>query len=201
MMKKWAYGGVVFFGLLILLGIGSTSRAEQPNPPGKLDADFVMERTLKVLSDTLTSSGKLILGGPGLLRWETLSPAKSVLVVNQGKAWLHYPDLDVTKRFDIGRDPVMKLLSEHLLALTSGNFSKIKALYEIEALEDGAKKLVPKQPEIKKVFSEIRIRFQKNNVVSRVELVSTGGDVTAITFLKVRLNPTLPKALFKVSDK
>ncbi len=181
----------------MLLGLGSPVAASESPSPQKLAADFEMTRTLAVLSDKLSSSGKLILGGPGLLRWETVSPSRSLLVVNRGRAWIQYPDLAVTKQFDIGNDPVMKVLSEHLFALTNGQFAKLDKWYQVKE-KDGAKQLVPKQKQIASVFSEIRVSIGTRGVVRKVEMVSAGGDITVIEFKNVRLNPPLAPNTFRI---
>jgi outer membrane lipoprotein-sorting protein len=181
----------------MLLGLGSPVAASESPSDQKLAANFEMTRTLAVLSDTLSSSGKLVLGGPGLLRWETVSPSRSLLVVNRGQAWIQYPDLGVTKQFDIGNDPVMEVLSEHLFALTKGQFEKLDKWYQVKE-KDGAKQLVPKQKQIASVFSEIRVSLGARGVVRRVEMVSTGGDITVIEFKNVRLNPPLAPNTFRI---
>ncbi|MBW2278826.1 MAG: outer membrane lipoprotein carrier protein LolA, partial [Deltaproteobacteria bacterium] len=120
--------------LLSLLVVGSLVLAaaiQAGGSPERIEADFEMERTLEALSDKISSSGKLYLGGPGLLRFEMTEPSRSVLVVNKGRAWVHYPDLDVTKGFDLATDPVMKVMSEHLLVLTAGAFDEIAELYDV----------------------------------------------------------------------
>lgn len=181
----------------VLLGFGCPAAVAGSPSPQKLAADFEMTRTLSVLSDTLSSSGKLVLGGPGLLRWETVSPTRSLLVVNRAQAWIQYPDLGVTKQFDVGSDPVMKVLSEHLFALTKGQFEKLDAWYQVKE-KDGATQLIPKQKQIGNVFREIRVRLNPEGVVQRVDMVSKGGDTTVIEFKNVRLNPPLAPNTFRI---
>jgi outer membrane lipoprotein-sorting protein len=197
MKKNTAYAIASLSIWFVLLGIGRPASASESKAPQKLAADFKMTRTISVLSDQISSSGKLILGGPGLLRWETVSPSRSLLVVNQAKAWIQYPDLDVTRQFDIGNDPVMKVLSEHLFALTKGNFKELDKWYKIEE-KSGVTKLHPKQPELGKVFSEIAVSVGARGVVRRVEMKSTGGDVTVIEFINVRFDPPLSPNTFRV---
>jgi len=197
-MKKNTAHTIVFLSLgLVLLGIGYPAVASESKTPHKLAADFKMTRTLLVLSDQIYSSGKLILGGPGLLRWETVSPSRSLLVVNHTKAWIQYPDLDVTRQFDIGSDPVMKVLSQHLFALTKGTFEELDKWYDIEE-KNGVTRLRPKQPELGTVFSEIAVSVGPRGVVQRVEMKSTGGDVTVIEFNNVRIDPTLSPNTFRI---
>jgi outer membrane lipoprotein carrier protein len=179
-----------------LAALAANARAGDPAPPNRLTADFVMERTLKVLSDKVTSSGRMAMGGPGLLRWEMTAPSRSLLLISKGRATIHYPDLGVTKTFDLSVDPVMRVMSEHLLALTAGAWDKLAALYEVTVLNGNVRRLVPREAAVRQVFSEIRVSVGPGGVVSWVELVSPSGDVTRISFSNVRLNPELPPESF-----
>lgn len=180
------------------LAISSTAAlAEEPVRPTRLTADFTMKRTLKVLTDTLSSSGKLTLGGPGLLRWETFKPAKSLLVINRDKAWIHYPDMGFTKDFSLSDDPVMSVLCDHLLALTVQDFGAVGRLYDVVDEGGGVKKLSPKDGRIRDVFKHLKVKIDEKGVVSWVEITSVSGDVTRIEFENVRLNPDLEPASFE----
>jgi outer membrane lipoprotein-sorting protein len=143
------------------------------------------------------SSGRLSLGGPGLLRWEMTSPSRSVLVVSGGRGWIHYPDLKVTRSFDLAVDPVMRVISEHMLALTAGDFDAIGVLYRVSDLDGGIKRLEPREETVRKVFAEIRVAFAAPGIVGWVELVAPGGDRTRLTFTDVEVDPVLDPALFR----
>jgi outer membrane lipoprotein-sorting protein len=190
------HGKAIATGWVIALALALLVPASGAAPPRRLAADFTMERTIRALSGTVRSSGRLYLGGPGLLRWETFEPARSVLVVNGGRGWIHYPGVSVTKSFDLATDPVMKVLSEHMLALTAGDLEAAARLYRVVELDGGLRRLQPLDPAVARVFSEIRVSFSAPGVVGRVELVSPGGDSTVLTFRNVEVDPPLDAALF-----
>jgi outer membrane lipoprotein-sorting protein len=161
----------------------------------RLQAEFVMVRTMTALQDRVTSSGRLMLGGPGLLRWETRKPSRSILVVNGQQGWIHYPELQVTKEFDTGADPVMAILAEHLLAFGVGDFSALRPWYTVKTGGD-VTTLVPKSDQIRKLFAQMRITKTREGIVSQVVLVSANGDTTTIRFSSVNLNPRFVKGTF-----
>jgi outer membrane lipoprotein-sorting protein len=179
--------------VLLLLAAGGSA----DDSPGALTADFEMERSIAALSDTIRSSGRLKLGGPGLLCWEMLEPSRSVLVVNGDRAWIHYPDLGVTKSFQLEKDPVMRVLSDHMLALTAGDYDQVGELYDVEKLEDGPIRLVPLQETVKGVFEEIRVLRESAGVVSWVELRSPSGDRTRIEFTNVHVGAQVDASFFE----
>lgn len=163
----------------------------------ELSADFVMTRTISALNDSIKSTGRIYLGGPGLLRWEMLKPARSVLVVNGETAWLHYPDMGVTKGFSLSSDPVMSVLSKHLLALTKGNFKNLAQYYDVSDAVKETRTLTPKQDTVKKIFKALKVKANSNGIVSFVEMISQSGDVTKIEFSNVNSKAALSPSLFK----
>jgi outer membrane lipoprotein carrier protein len=184
--------------LLAALAAAVPASAQPAKAPDRLTADFTMERRLVVLKDAISSSGRLVLGGPGRMRFEMTAPSRSVLVIDGGKGWIRYPDLGVTKSFELGADPVMRVLSEHLLVLTSGDFAGAAAYYTVaDGAAPGERRLVPKQPEIRALFAEIRVALAANGVVSWVELVAAGGDTTRLVFKNVKIDPPIDAALFE----
>ncbi len=197
MGKEIPFPPLLTIAVVLAMTVPGIVSGGEPDPPSRLSADFVMTRTLVVLSDTISSSGNLTLGGPGLLRWEMTSPARSVLVINKGTAWIHYPDMGVTKGFDLSKDPVMKVLSEHLLALTGGQFDEMKKFYDVSDLADGVKRLVPRETAVRSVFFEIRVKMGARGVASWVEMVSGSGDLTRIVFKNVNLDPSTAPDLFE----
>ena len=82
-MKKREKQKLAGWMVVAVLALAASSVPAEPSR--RLAADFVMERTIEALSDTVRSSGRLFLGGPGLLRWETAEPSRSILVVNGGR--------------------------------------------------------------------------------------------------------------------
>ncbi|MDJ0763704.1 MAG: outer membrane lipoprotein carrier protein LolA [Myxococcota bacterium] len=202
MMTIKRHAVLVLFLLAPITYPSVTSAASKSgSPPSQLTADFSLTRTLSVLSDTIASSGTLTLGGPGLLRWKTTSPSRSILVINRHVAWIHYPDLGITKNFEISRDPVMGVLSKHLLALTSGDVDSIARYYRLMNASKTKKHLVPLEPEVKQVFREMYVTMGADGVATRVELISSNGDISVIVFSNIRINPRIPRELFENPEK
>lgn len=187
----------LFSGLLLFSASGFCGEKHPVAvPPSTLMADFIMSRSISALKIDLKSEGRLMLGGKGLLRWETLSPAKSTLIIHADQGWIQYPDLDIIKGFDLSTDPAMRIMSEHLSMLTSGRFDDAGALYEVSPEKDGRRVLVPKSAEIKKLFKEMQVTMDTSGAVSAVTLVSANGDITTIVFQNILPNPKLSNELF-----
>ena len=53
-----------------------------------LQADFTQTKKMKMLSNAMTSKGKMWCTQPNLLRWEYLTPNTSAFILNNGKVLL-----------------------------------------------------------------------------------------------------------------
>ena len=163
-----------------------------------LSADFVMTRTLSALSQDIESKGKLYIGGPGKLRFEVTAPTRSILVLNKNNAFISYPDVGVTRKFDATGDPVMALLSKHLFALMQADEKEILKHYDLKEKKDEIKKLVPKDANIRQYFSEISVRAKNVREIKWVQLTSKNGDLTRIEFFNVDTKVKLANELFEL---
>jgi outer membrane lipoprotein-sorting protein len=162
-----------------------------------LKADFVMIRKVAVLKEALSSRGRVMIGGKGKLRFETTHPSRSIIVINGEEGWLHYPELGVTKRFELSTDPVMRIMSEQLAALTKGDFTALKSMYSIVDKQSGTKSLTPIDPRIKKLFKILHVTLLDGNVISKVEMISANGDTTTLRFENPVLNAPLDPSFFE----
>jgi outer membrane lipoprotein-sorting protein len=97
-------------------------------------ADFVQEKHLKILARPIISRGTFIFQVPGSLRWEYISPIKSILLIHNGR----------TKKF-IQRDgelvsepgmsfAAMQIVLQDISQWLSGNFTENPGF--IASLED-----------------------------------------------------------------
>lgn len=195
-MKRRNAVAWICLAVLILGSIGAAAQTKGTTGVDRLFARFVMERKVAALSASLRSEGRVTLGGPGKVRFETLSPSKSILIVNGGKAWLSYPDLKVTKSFELASDPVMQVLTEHILAMSAFDFSKLAVLYDVTDIGDSKKKLVPKQEAVRRVFAELRVTLDSRGLATTVEMISVSGDSTLITFSQIDTQPKLDASTF-----
>ena len=202
---------MIFSLLSITLPITADDQQESEIPPGAarllsktdivtLSADFAQLRHLKFMSVPLKSSGRLLFRKPDSIVWLVDAPAKSRLVVSNGRALMEIPDLNHREILDADVDPVISELADHIVSIAAQDFSLMKKKYRIEFIPEKTVRLVPIDDKLKKAITMIRIEFISPGIISRMIMEQAGGDRIEISFSNVRLNPTLPSDAFKMDN-
>ena len=111
-MKK-SYSTLLMFVMIAAscLTIGWADNWDQiKNAAGQVDTvrcDFVQEKHMKIFANPLISKGVLYFKVPGSLRWEYMSPVRSILLMHNGK----------TKRFIMRKDGFIEDNSANLQSM------------------------------------------------------------------------------------
>lgn len=173
-----------------LQGIGSSIKT--------LSSDFSQEKYLSVFQEMLPASGRFYYRKPDQLRWELTSPVTSgfVLKGNQGRRWSQADDAG--DRFDISREPVMKIVAEQLLAWTRADFDRLRTEYDMTLLQEFpvTLRLDPKGG-AERFLDHLQIIFSESGGhVQQVEVHEKGGDFTRIIFHGTAINRPVADELF-----
>ncbi|MEZ4601631.1 MAG: outer membrane lipoprotein carrier protein LolA [Syntrophotaleaceae bacterium] len=163
-----------------------------------LASDFSQEKYLSVFQDVLPAKGRFYYQKPDRLRWEMTEPMVSGFVLDGGKGRRWQDSAGRGERFDISREPVMKIVADQLLAWTRADFETLRRDYRI-SLSGGQPvrlRLVPKG-EAAGFLDHLSITFADDGRhVRQVEVHEKGGDYTRITFHHTLVNGPLAKDLF-----
>lgn len=198
--------------LALALALGSTAlpalpRAQAEAPPAPptaesllarfarspgLSAKFREEKRMAVLDEVLVSEGTLHFARPGRLARHTLKPARSTVLIENGK--LRYGDSAGSREIDLRSNPTLKVFVESLLRLLEGDLTAIKAVYTIDFKAQGpAEKegwrlaLRPRGEPLTRLIE--RMEFTGEGLVVReMRVIEAGGDVATTTFTDV--NPS-----------
>jgi outer membrane lipoprotein-sorting protein len=164
-----------------------------------IQAAFEQKKNLSMFRETLVSSGRFAYARPDRLRWELLKPVKSGFVLrgSVGERW--HEMLDRRETFSVDRDPVMRAVSEQLMAWASADFKRLEAQYEIATLKDSPARfrLVPRSALLREQLDSIEVSFASGDrYVEEVLVREKNGDSTRLTFTGVQLNAALPAGTF-----
>ncbi|MBT8358988.1 MAG: outer membrane lipoprotein carrier protein LolA [Desulfobacterales bacterium] len=159
--------------------------------------DFIQEKHIKILANPLVSEGALYFKVPGSLRWEYISPIRSILLMHQGK----------TKRFVKRNDAFIEDSSANLQAMgivvkeitmwLSGRFDEnpqFKAL-----LKSGRKiLLLPKEKSFSMMIQKIElILSDRPGIIKSVTIYESDESFTRLVFNNARLNDKIEDTLFR----
>jgi outer membrane lipoprotein-sorting protein len=171
---------------------------ELANGVETLSSDFSQEKYLSVFRDVLPAKGRFYYQKPDQLRWEMTDPIVSGFVLNgqTGRRWQKAGSRG--ERFDIAREPVMKIVADQLLAWTRADFDSLRRDYRITLAGEAPVRLrlAPKGA-ASGFLDHLAIIFAKDGRhVRQVEVHEKGGDYTRITFHDTIVNGPLADELF-----
>ena len=161
-----------------------------------VQADFVQEKHLKILSKPLISKGVMYYKAPSSLRWEYKAPIQSVLLMQNGHTKRFQNDGSGYKEESSADMPAMQMVMGQITQWLSGNFGDA-AVFSAK-MEKGRKIILTPQ---KKAFADIIARIELHlsdtpGMIAAV-LIYEGPDAfTRMDFGQTVINPDLPDEIF-----
>ncbi len=160
-------------------------------------ADFVQTLTNAQTGEKEVRKGTIAFRQPALVRWDTVSPEKQLLVVGDTAVWDYYADEKAAYKY-----PTTDVLSSKtMLRFISGKARLEQDFYVTEHPEkDGLleMELVPREAEPGLVQATVWVT-PGTYMLYRVLLVDFYGNQNDLSLDNLLLNPDLPKAGFEFS--
>ena len=133
------------FGARLFVPVQSGHRqAQTTNPPAPVTLEqinqamakadtvfsrFVQERHLSLFTEPLRSEGCLCFQKPGRIRWEIISPYKSILVSDgSGVAQFEWAD-DQWRKFDLGLADALQNVVSQIAGVMEGRYTSDRRTY------------------------------------------------------------------------
>lgn len=153
-----------------------------------VSASFVQEKSTRLLTKPVRSSGQFRYRKPGMIRWEYTGNANMQVIYNGRELWIHYPGLKEADR--------LTGVSQYGSLLQFDVHSLSKDYTVIARKEDGSIYLVF-TPKAKGPISRIEMEIPEHASFPRVvRLLDQRVEPTTITFSNVRLNTPLKESDF-----
>ncbi len=201
-MKK-SYSTLLMFVMIAAscLTIGWADNWDQiKNAAGQVDTvrcDFVQEKHMKIFANPLISKGVLYFKVPGSLRWEYMSPVRSILLMHNGK----------TKRFIMRKDGFIEDNSANLQSMgfvlkeitmwLNGRFDENPQF--TATLKAGHKiLLLPKEKSFSMMIQKIElILSDRPGIIKSVIIYESDNSFTKLVFKKSILNGKIDDSMFR----
>jgi len=176
-----------------LLGRIREKRASAP----QVQADFQEEKTIKLMSKPVSSSGKVWFQAPNKFRREVKGNSPSVTVSDGQQLWIYYPKFKSAESYQLGkRSP----LDSGIAALTASlNLQGVESSYQITGSQDGSTsvlQLLPRTPSMKRMLQQFTIRLNEALQVQRTEMLQPNGDRIVTIYTNESREP-IDAALFQ----
>lgn len=161
-----------------------------------VQADFIQEKHLPILTRPLEARGRFIYRAPHSLRWEYRSPMQTVLLMHQGRVQRFVATADGWQP-DAGVDAQsMEFVMQQISAWMSGQFDQTPMF---EANLEGARRihLTPLSPEMGRMIMRIEVVMSEQPGVMRTVTIFEAEDAfTRYTFVAPRINAPIADGLF-----
>lgn len=199
--------------VLCLLSSVLCSRAEIPllaELQGSLagttnvQSDFIQEKRLSLLQQTVVIRGRLAVGQPDRLAWTVLDPIRYTMVI-EGSTLRQWDE--ATGRVQVmslGGNPVFKVVVTQLRAWFSGQFDLLTRDFDVQPGGEGeqdALAFVPRAGSFtEKVIRRVVLTFREDRrYLKEILIEERTGDSTRMTFTNTILNAVIPDSAWKVT--
>jgi outer membrane lipoprotein-sorting protein len=166
-----------------------------------LESDFIQEKYLSVLTESITTKGHFCFKQKNLIRWEYTTPFTYIVVIREGKMTIK--DEAKVTNFDMSSNKSLFMLNQRMSDIIQGNIIKNKKEFDISYFENSSFyyiNLVPKTKGMKDYFNGIDIYFDKKDLtVSKIKMIELSGDYSIISFISKKKNTIIPDEKFSVN--
>ena len=175
-----------------LLQTLEAKRAKSPS----MTADFVEEKTTRLLSKPLITAGTIVFQSPNKFRREVTGKSPSLTVSNGQKLWIYYPGFKEAELYTLGQKA---FFDDSIAALTAGlNFNQIDKFFSYKATRETTGyriQLTPRSSGLKRMVKDLIVWIDDDAKVHRTETTLPKGDRVETAYKNQRATP-LPTATF-----
>jgi len=154
-----------------------------------IKSDFVQEKHLSFMQDSIVSKGIFRYKKQDKIRLEYITPFKYLMVLNNGKIYIK--DGSKVNKFDSRSNKLFKQINDMLINTMNGNVLQSKD-YKITYFENDNIYLLELQPldkSIADLIQKIKIYIDKKKLtVLKLRLTEKSGDYTLISFFSTQQN-------------
>jgi len=206
-MKKWAWNKILYLcSAVTVAGLVSVmpgysqdwaSLKESFRNIQSVKAEFLQERHLQILKDPLISEGRFLYLVSGSLRWEYLSPLRSVMLQKGDSVRLYHFSEGAWKQDMTQAVEARRMVLAEMSQWFQGRFEESKIFSHIYSSGPPGRILLTPKEGINRFILGIEIVLSdRPGVIDRVEITEPGGSATRIAFRNVEINASLPSKLF-----
>lgn len=164
-----------------------------------VQADFIQEKSLTMLSEKIISDGKFWFRRNDKLRMEYLQPYSYLIILNGGKIYMK--DGIKENKISAGSNPVFKQINRILLDCVSGSMLD-NPDFRARIYENSGSWLIEFKPTVKnlkELYKHINILLDKRDfTASTIGMYEVSGDQTIIRFQNKVLNAQIPDSVFNI---
>ncbi|OHD72189.1 MAG: hypothetical protein A2W19_14870 [Spirochaetes bacterium RBG_16_49_21] len=161
-----------------------------------VEARFVQEKHMEILSRPLISRGTFYFQAPKSLRWEYTSPVRSILLMHDGSVKRYIKKGDTIMQDSSAGMQAMQVVLSDIVQWMKGDFNANPGF--IPELKPGRVIiLTPRDKSVADIIQRIELRLSnKPGVIRSVLIYESKKSYTLLDFSRVKLNARIPDSLF-----
>jgi outer membrane lipoprotein carrier protein len=206
-MKRWAWNKIIYLcsavtvvGLAAAVPVYSQDWASLKESFRKIQsvkAEFLQERHLQILKEPLVSEGRFFYLASGSLRWEYLSPLRSVMLQKGDSVRLYHFSEGAWKQDMAQGVEARRMVLAEMSQWFQGRFEESRVFSHSYSQGPPGRILLTPGEGINKFILGIEIVLSdRPGVIDRVEITEPGGSATRIAFRNVEINASLDSKVF-----
>lgn len=163
-----------------------------------LKSDFIQKKDLKILKTSLISKGRLYYQAPDMLRWEYLSPLRTVMLKN-GEAVNAYQFYNgAWKGYSSQAIEPMRMVFTEINKWLKGQFNDTNAFTPSFTPGPPVHIILTPRDEFKPFLLRIELIFsERPGIIKSVKMIESDGTTTIIEFINVEINSDIPSEVFE----
>ena len=164
---------------------------------------FKQRKYFSFMDEPIISEGRMLFAAPGKIRFELISPYRSLLI-NDGKSVRRFEFSDNQwQRIMFGAGKTIRLLTDQMAQWVQGRFSEEKSLfYFSHSLDPNSYAVLVLKPR-EKTFREsvesihIHVGNPPELKIEQIDIREPGGDNTSMQFYDEHINVSIPAMVFQ----
>jgi len=164
-----------------------------------IESNFTQVKKMKLLKEQLQSTGKFYYKKDQKVRIEYLKPFNYLVVLNKGQLFVK-DNQGKGNKINTKNSKSMKAINQIMMDCMSGNIFN-NTDFSVASSENTTSyllKLTPKTADVKSMFQNIEVYFDKKNIqIQRLIMNENNGDQTDMKFKDIKTNLNLADALFQ----
>ncbi len=201
-MKRFIFLSFLIIVAVFTADIGPaqdlTSLKEASRNILSVKAEFLQKRSLPILTKPLFSEGKLFFSIPDSLRWEYLSPLRSVMLRKGNNIQIYNFSDGVWKPEMAQAVESRRMVLAEISHWFQGRFDESKAFKHVYSPGPPARVMMVPGEGINRFIHRIEIVLSaRPGVIDRVEIEEPGGSRTSIEFKNVEINSSFSSEVFE----
>jgi outer membrane lipoprotein carrier protein len=164
-----------------------------------ISSKFTQEKHMKILVKPLISEGRFFFSAPKSLRWEYISPVKSILLMDNGKGKSYIQGKNGIVEDTRAKAQAMEIVMQEITSWLNGRFHD-DPNFGAELVKDKTDKIIltPKDKSLSDIISSIELQISRTEgMIKSVKISESRDSYTLLLFKEVEHNKTIDERIYR----